>query len=140
MSTIIDVADALVTHLNAGEFSPEFTAERKYQPVYDLPELADLKVSVVPKTVTIETATRQDSYYDCTVDIGIQKKVSDTAETDALMDLVEQLTDHLRFQRLSELPQAAWLRIENDPVFAPEHLDQQRVFTTVLTITYRVRR
>lgn len=56
MSTIIDVTAALVARLNAGEFSQSFTAERKYQPVFELPELAELRVSVVPKAVIIATA------------------------------------------------------------------------------------
>jgi len=142
MSTIIDVADALVARLNAGQFSQPLTAERKYQPVFDLPQLADLKVSVVPKAVAITTASRHDSFYDCTIDVGIQKKVDsdDAAQIDPLVDLVEEIADHLRMQRLDELPEAAWMRIENDPVFAPELLDQDRVFTAVLTVTYRVRR
>ncbi|MCK4341001.1 MAG: hypothetical protein KAY37_04680 [Phycisphaerae bacterium] len=72
MSTIIEVTDALVARLNAGEFSQSFTAEREYQPVFDL---AELRVSVVPKAVSITTASRHDSFYDCTVDVGIQKKV-----------------------------------------------------------------
>jgi hypothetical protein len=142
MSTIIQVTDALVARLNAGEFSQEFTAERKYQPVYDLPELTDLRVTVVPKAVIIATASRHDSFYDCTVDVGIQKKVSSDskAEVDPLVNLVEEIADHLRLKRMDELPDAVWMRIENDPVFAPELLDQERVFTAVLTVTYRVRR
>ena len=142
MSAIIDVAKAVVASLNAGEFSQEFTAERRYQPVFELPELAALKVSVVPKSVSITTASRADGYFDCAVDVGMQKKVDvgNAEELDALTDLVEEIADHLRQKRLDELPGAAWLSIENEPVFAPEHLDQQRVFTSVLTVTYRVRR
>lgn len=142
MSTIINVADAVVASLNAGSFSQEFTAERKYQPVFELLELADLKVSVVPKSVSITTASRNDGYFDCAVDIGVQKKVDvdEPDEIDALVDLVEEIADHLRMSRLDELPEAAWLSIENEPVFAAEHLDQQRTFTSLLTVTYRVRR
>ena len=142
MSVLIDIADAVAARLNAGEFSQEFTAERKYQPVFDLPEMAELKVSVVPKSVSITAASRQDSFFDCAVDVGVQKKVDvdNLGELDALMDLVEELVDHLRRNRLEELPEAAWLSIEHEPVFAPEHLNQERVFTSVLTVTYRVRR
>jgi len=137
MSTINDVANAIVARLNARGFGQPFTAERKYQPVFDLPELATLRVSVVPKAVSITTASRHDSYFDCTVDVGIQDS---PAEIDPLVNLVEEIADHLRLQRLDDLPEAVWMRIENDPVFAPELLDQQRVFTAVLTVTYRVRR
>ena len=140
MSTILDVADAVVVNLNAGSFSQAFTAERTYQPVFDLPELAELKVTVVPRAVTITTASRQDSDFDCAVDVGVQKRIAEDNQPDELIDLVEQIADHLRHRRLDGLPAAAWRSIAYEPVLAAEHLDQQRVFTSVLTATYRVRR
>jgi hypothetical protein len=142
MSTIIDIAQAVVTSLNAGEFGQEFQAERKYQPVFELSEMQTLHVTVVPKSVSISMASRNDGYFDCAIDVGVQKRVNveDPDEIDALMDLVEQLADHLRQRRLDEQPEAVWLSIANEPVFAPEHLDQERTFTSVLTVTYRLRR
>ena len=140
MSTILDIADAVTAGLNAGPFDPALGAERRYQPAFELPELADLKVSVVPKSVTITNATRESGYFDCAIDIGIQKKIADDTEVDALVNLVEQIADHLRQTRLDSFPGAAFVSIANEPVFAPEHLDTQRVFTSVLTVTYRVRR
>lgn len=140
MSTILDIADAVSASLNAGPFDPAVSAERRYQPAFDLAELAALKVSVVPKSVTISNATRESGYFDCAIDIGVQKKIADDSELDGLVDLVEQIADHLRQKRLDDAPEAAFISIANEPVFAPEHLDQQRVFTSVLTVTYRVRR
>ncbi|GJQ27805.1 MAG: hypothetical protein HBSAPP02_28370 [Phycisphaerae bacterium] len=140
MSTILTIADAVTASLNAGPFDPALNAERRYQPAFDLVDLAALKVSVVPKSVTISNATRTDGYFDCAIDIGVQKKIADDAEIDALVDLVEQIADHLRQKRLDDAPEAAFVSIANEPVFAPEHLDQQRVFTSLLTVTYRVRR
>ncbi|MFO0839605.1 MAG: hypothetical protein U1D55_13900 [Phycisphaerae bacterium] len=142
MSTIIDIADAIVASLNAGTFSQPFEAERKYQPVFELPDMQTLHVSVVPRSVAITTATRESSYFDCAVDVGVQRKVNpdEPTELDELMNLVEEIADHLRMKRLDEAQQAAWVAIENEPAFASEHLDQQRVFTSVLTVTYRVRR
>jgi len=142
MSTVIDVADAVVASLNAGSFGIPFTSARSYVPVVELSDLAELIVTVVPKSAEITTATRTSSYFDCTIDIGIQQKVNpdELSELDALADLAEQIVDHLRLESLDALPEAAWLSIANEPVFAPEHLDQQRVFTSVVSVTYRVRR
>lgn len=140
MSTILDIADAVTAALNAGPFDPALAAERRYQPAFDLADLAALKVSVVPKSVTISNATRESGFFDCAIDIGVQKKIADDAEMDTLVDLIEQIADHLRQKRLDDAPEAAFVSIANEPVFAPEHLDQQRVFTSVLTVTYRVRR
>lgn len=142
MSTINQIADAVVASLNAGSFSLPFTAERRYQPVFELSQLQELRVSVVPKSLTATAATRADAFFDCAIDIGIQQKVNaDDAETlDGLMHLVEEIGDHLRFHKLDAFPNGAWLAIENDPIFVPDHLEKERVFTSVLTVTYRVRR
>lgn len=142
MSTVNQIAGAVVASLNAGSFSLPFTAERRYQPVFELSQLQELRVSVVPKSLTATAATRSDAFFDCAIDIGVQQKVNaDDAETlDGLMHLVEEIGDHLRLHKLDAFPNAAWLAIENDPIFAPDHLEKERVFTSVLTVTYRVRR
>jgi len=142
VSVIVELADAVAASLNAasGEFGEEFTAERLHQPSFDLAELAELRVSVVPKSQTITNATRQHSFFDCAVDIGVQKKVANDTEVDQLLDFVQAIADHLRHKRLAEYPSAAWLAIEHDPVVASEHLDQNRQLTSVLTVTYRVKR
>jgi len=139
-SVVVQVADAVVASLNAGSFSVPFVAQRRYRPTFDLAELDTLRVSVVPKSIEIANATRGRNQFDCVIDIGVQQKIDtdDTGAIDALMDLVQQIIDHLRKQQLDDLPEAAWLRIANEPVFAPEHLDQQRVFTSVVTVTYRM--
>lgn len=140
--TLITLADAVAASLNAGTFSQAFEAVRTYQPVIELSDVPTLQVSVVPRSIAITTAARDSNYFDCAVDVGVQQKVNPDAPgaLDELMTLVEELADHLRRQRLEEAPQAAWVSIENEPAFASEHLDQQRVFTSVLTVTYRVRR
>lgn len=140
MSTLVAIADAIAASLNAGSFGQPFTAERLYQPAFELADLANLKVSVVPKGVTIATASRDGSYFDCAVDIGIQKKITGDTEIDGLVDLAEEIADHLRMKRLNDVPEAVWLSIEHEPVVAAEHLEQQRALTSILTVTYRVRR
>ncbi|MCC6910375.1 MAG: hypothetical protein IT430_20765 [Phycisphaerales bacterium] len=140
MSTLTALADAVTESLNGASFSMPFTAERLHQPSFNLAGLATLRVSVVPKSETIATASRANSFFDCAVDVGVQKKVADDTEIDVLLDLVEEIADHLRLKRLDEYPSAAWLSIEHDPVVAAEHLDQNRQLTSVLTVTYRVKR
>lgn len=142
MSTIIDIADAVVGAIQAGSYGEPVAVERKYRPAFELADLTQVQVTVVPRSVSITTATRDSSYFDCAIDVGVQKRVNaDQADDiDALMTLVEQIADQLRLKRLDDAPDAAWVSIENEPVFASEHLDQQRAFTSVLTVTYRVRR
>lgn len=141
-STLITLADAIVARLQDGTFSLPFEVQRGYRPVLELSGLTGVKVTVIPKSLVISAATRADGFCDCAIDIGVQCKVNadGLAELDALMRLVEELGDHLRAAPLPDMPAAAWLSVENDPIFAPEHLDQHRIFTSVMTVTYRVRR
>ncbi len=140
MSVITDIADAVTESLNSGSFSETFTAERLHQPSFELTELQTLRVSVVPKSVEIRNASRQHSFFDCAIDVGLQQKVDDDARVDELLVLAEEIADHLRLKRLDDYPQAAWVAIEHDPVVASEHLDQHRQLTSVLTVIYRVKR
>jgi hypothetical protein len=145
MSLVTDIADAVTAELNGaptGTFGQAFTAQRRVLPVFELADLAELKVTVVPKGLRITGATRSVSQYEITIDIGIQKKLApgnkdlDT-EVATLGTLVDEIADYLRRRPLSQVPGAAWVSITNDPIYAPEHLLEQRVFTSVLTVTYR---
>ena len=143
LPALIALADALVAHLNAGSYSLPFTALRSYQPVFDLAQApGNPVVTVIPKALEVKGATRVDSYFDCAIDIGIQQKVNadDSEILDGLIRLVEEIIERLRFQVLDTFPSARWLSIENDPVFAPDHLEKERVFTSVLTVRYRLRK
>ncbi len=141
MSIVTDVADAVAEELNAGSFSQAFTAARLVLPRFELKDLTELKVSVVPRTLDISGATRAACQYAAGVDIGIQKKVQDIeAGTDELGLLVDEITDFLRQRPLASTPWAIGARTQNDPVYDPGHLDQHRVFTSVLSVTYKMLR
>jgi len=142
VSLATDIADAIVAELNEapdGTFSQTMTARRTVLPEFNLPELAELKVSVVPKSVEITGSTRAASQYDIAVDIGVQKKLGKDldAEVAALETLVDEMADYLRRRTLDQTPFAVWVGIRNEPVYVPEHLAERRVFTSVLTVTYR---
>ena len=138
MALIADIADAVVTELNAGSFSVPFTAERLYRPDFELSDMKDLHVSVVPHGLEMSTAGRVLSQHDVQIDVAVQKKLdaADNAEIDALMGLVEELAEFLRTKR--QFGDAVWVRTENSPVYSQEHLGELRQFTSVLTATFRV--
>lgn len=142
MAMVIDIADAVAAELNAapaGTFCAAFTAVRRVLPEFDLAELAELKVTVVPKAIEINGATRAASHLDCQIDIGVQQKLGKDLDTEvaALCTLVEEIATYLRRRPLAGAPRAAWVRTQNDPVYAPDHLANERTFTSVLTLTYR---
>jgi hypothetical protein len=142
MALILDIADAIAAELNAapaGTFDPAFTAVRRVLPEFDLADLAELKVSVVPKALEISGSTRSVGQRDCQIDIGVQKKLGKDLDTEVatLCGLMDAIAAYLRRRPLAAAPHASWVRTQNDPVYAPEHLAEQRAFTSVLTVTYR---
>lgn len=145
MSLATDIADAVAAELNAAEpgtFGQAFMAHRRVLPAFELPDLADLKVTVVPKAVLTSGASRSLAQLDVSVDIGIQKKLGSDIDTQVadLGTLVDQIADYLRRRPLAAARYAAWSGTRNEPVYAPEHLVEHRVFTSVLTVTYRTLR
>ena len=139
MATIAEVATAVVATLNAGSFSQPFTAVRHYLPRFELPEMATLKVSVVPKGIASQALDRNRDRVDYRIDVAVQHKTGvDLATLDALMTLVEEIADYLQATPLVGYPQARCVEMVNEPVYAPEHLEEFRQFTSVLTFTYRV--
>jgi hypothetical protein len=142
VSVIVNIADAVVAELNASGLLPGVTAQRAYRPTFVLEEMKDLHVTVVPRGVEMSGVSRSMVQSDVQIDIGVQKKPMELvqAELDGLMALVEQIADHLRGRRLTGAPDASWVKTENNPIFAAEHLEQLRQFTSVLTVTYRVLR
>ncbi len=140
MAIITDIADAVVTELAGGAFSQPVSAVRRVLPVYELADLKDLRVTVVPAAMEISGASRSLSQHDVRVDVGIQKKLGKNldAEVALLLGLVDEIAEFLKRRPLQAAPWAVWVRTVNEPVYAPDHLSEQRAFTSVLTLTYRV--
>jgi len=138
MALIADIADAVVTALNDHTFSQPFTAVRAYRPVFDLKEMTDLHVTVVPKGVELTTAGRGLAQSDVQIDVGVQKKLAggDNAEIDPLLGLVQEIAEFVR--ATGRFGDAAWVKTENTPIYSQEHLGELRQFTSVLTLTLRV--
>ena len=141
MQMTIDLADAVTSQLNQSEIITN--AKRMVLPIHDLSQLRELTISVVPRGVQVQSITRKLSQYDCQVDIGIQQKLTvpqdqvDTA-VHGLSRLVQQIGEYLQRQPLTDMPYAIWIKVENVLIYDPDHLANQRVFTSVLTLTYRI--
>lgn len=139
MAVILDIADAVVAELNNTPFSLPFTAERHYRPRYDLAEMTTLRVSVVPRSSEAQGLNRELDGYDYVIDIAVQQRTDmSQAALDALMTLAEEIADHFREHSLTTYPDARCTEVRHEPVYAFEHLDELRQFTSIVTLTYRV--
>lgn len=137
-ASIIAIADAVITELNATAFSQPLTAVRHYEPTFELSAMSTLRVSVVPRSLTSKTLDRNRDSFDFEIDVAVQKKTDPTlTNLDELMELVEEIADHLRLNPLSTLPEVRCMEVANAPVYALEHLQEFRQFTSVITLTYR---
>jgi hypothetical protein len=145
VAVLVDIAEAVTEALKADTFSLPFVPQRLYRPDFELADMKELHVSVVPRGLEMSAADRALTQDDVRIDVAVQKKLSadsadDKAELDALMALVEEVAGFLRQRRLAGAPNAAWVRTENEPVYSAEHLGELRQFTSVLTVTYRLMR
>ncbi|MCK4982264.1 MAG: hypothetical protein KAS17_05025 [Victivallaceae bacterium] len=138
MPLLIDIADAVAVVLNNAELSQEFTAEVNLKPEFELKDLKNLKVTVVPKSLKFLGTIRQKSGKEVQIDIGVQKKTADPEQLATLLQLVEEIAGVFDRKRLAEYSKAVCIGIENDPIYDPEHLRQYRQFTSVITLKFRV--
>lgn len=140
MKLALDIADAMVAELAANTFSEPLVVTRRVLPEYEIADLKSLTVTVVPKAVGINNVTRQSSSFEVAIDVGIQQKIGkDTdAEVVRLSGVITELVSFLNRRKLADVPAAVFVSIANEPVYAPEHLSEKRLFTSILTLTYRV--
>ena len=140
MPQIIQIVDAVVTELNATTFSQPLTAMRSYLPRVELAELRTLKVTVVPSSITVVSASRSQVQRDVAIDVAVQQKLGQeqNAMLDPLLALAEEIAEHFRAKRLDTFPLAACIKTEFKTIYAPEHIENLRTFTSVLTLTFRV--
>lgn len=139
MITPFDIANAVAAELNAG-FAGMFTVAVTPLPGVDLAELAGLTVSVVPKSLTPQHVARGARADTCVIDIGIQQRLSKSPEIEIppLCTIAMSVLGFMWNRRLPALPAVASLGAVIEPIYDPEHLRQFRVFTSIVSVTYRV--
>lgn len=145
MSLLVDIADALVAELNAQAWGEPFTAVRSYHPQYSLSAdeggstLDTLRVTVVPGGIEGQKLTREHYQKTLKTDIAIQKVARTDAARDGLMDLAENILDHLLgIVTATGNTVCKITDVQNTPAWAPEHMAQADVFTSLITVTCEV--
>lgn len=138
----IEIADAIVTELNAGAFSQAVHATRRYLPVVDLTDLNTVALQVVPATEVITLSSRSTNEHEYGTDIAIQKKLQQEEETEAteldgLMQLVQEIADYMTRRNVAN---ASWTNTARTVLYSPEHLDERRTFTAVVRVTHHLNR
>lgn len=144
----VTIAEAMVTALNGGSFSLSFMAERSYVPVRRLEDLGTLRVTVVPSGRELEILDRsRRAMVSHSIDVGVQQRIGTGTMTEAqilaacdpLAALVEEISDFLQYAPLA-VTDAVCTEVRNAPIYSPQHIDERRVFTSVLTFVYQLPR
>lgn len=148
-AVIISIAEAVKDALNGASLSLAFTAERVYVPIHEMRDLAGLKVSVVPATLEGRLIDRSGrNLYDYAIHVGIQKSIGQGAMSyadinsaaDPLMGLCEEIADIFDGKALNSTPVARCVDTKNEPIYSPLHIDEKRVFTSLITLVFRLGR
>lgn len=143
---ISQLARSLAARLTSASYTtayPTIVAQQAYLPRYDLEQMGDLKVSVLPREVSITTTTRGAEQHDYTLAVVVAKRTDGSVEqVDALLALVEKLCDHLRSNSMPYVtgepwPAVTWFALSLEPVWSQEHLEERRVFFTAINVQYR---
>jgi hypothetical protein len=98
-----------------------------------------LKVSIVPKELDNEPASRNQDTNEYKIDIGIQKKIDDIElEVPTLLIFVKEVLNYIKRKKLPTTPEAHYVSLQNKPIYDVKQLDESKVFTTVITVTYKI--
>ena len=142
----VQLADAVAAAIDAPFAIPSWPAatdihvKRTYQPTHDLEDLEDLQITVTPAAMDMNPLGRGEYERRVGVLVAVQTQVGpeQTDRLDELADLVHQISEYLTDLALSEMPDARFTSIENDPLYHPDILETKRVFLAPMLVTYRL--
>ena len=127
MSEVVNLAVAV-----AG-FLTEYNAEVLYFPTFDLRDLDDLRVVVVPNSTEYKTVSRERHEEILKVQIGFLKRGS-KENLDDLLRIVEKIGLGFLNRKLGG---ATCVCVAYNPIYSPEHLRERGQFTSIIELTFR---
>ena len=145
MSIAREIADALSASLTAYDFTGTTpNVQRVNWPSYDIEDMADPVVAVVPGSVETTRADRVHWQYDYGITVFVGRHAPTEALADDTMDLAEELVDVIRQHDWDEAvtwPTGVTSPMEVEVTLNPdEGLQDRNVWRAVITVTYRVHR
>lgn len=127
MSEVVKIAEAVAAEL------ADCNAELMFFPEFDLKELDDMRVAVVPAGIEYKTVSRAAHEELLKVSVGILKRGCED-ELPELLRLVEGIG--LGFLN-KKLAGATCVAVTFDPIYSPEHLRERGQFTSVIQLTFK---
>ncbi len=139
-SQIVAIADAVATSLAGGSFSQPLQVQRLDWWQFDLRDITGLDAIVLPDAEQLRRASRLQWDHQYDVRVVVQKRIdaSQTSEIDGMIQLVEEICDHLR--SAGRMASAVLTEIAWSPIFDRRLLAQRRVYQTQIVVTYMMER
>jgi len=143
-SILAQVGDAVVAKLANAALSQSFAPTREWAPLFDVKDVAALRVSVVPMSRAVERATRGADQHVVELSVAAQKQLDSDRqrECDDLVELLEEIGQTFAVGSLLTLSSGATARCtasgEQNPPLVPEHLRERDVFTGAVSLAFLV--
>jgi len=141
---ILEVADALVTHLNGLSLSLSFTASRAYVPDFDMKNMKVTDDPLVRVTLFDEERTPLNRtarvQMDILLDVGVQRKIPDAANAtiDPLMDFMEEIIAGVEgVVLLPGVNPASWNGTVRPEIYNPDLQEENLIFRSLARFTFR---
>ena len=131
MSDILTLARAVAEELR------EYKAELLYFPEFELRDLDDLRIVVVPAGTQYKTLSRAAHEELPKVQIGILKRCREDAEDalDEMLCFAEKLGLGFLNRKLAG---GTCVSVIYNPIYSPEHLRERGQFTSVIELVFKV--
>lgn len=142
---IIDIADAVVSVLNAATLTPAATSiARGYNIHYKLENVTEdaVYVDVAMASDAEEQGSRGCAGADTIIQVGVRSLLSDTtnATIDPLVELAGQIRNLFRGGQFStELGSTYCSAATNLSIYNPQHIAEWTQFTSIIELTFITR-
>ena len=137
----IEIADAIVDDLNAQLFSAQFTAERGYAVPIQLDRSSATVVTVVPRTLTAEQATRVHLQDAQGMGIFVRAKLPENTKeaVDPLFALAMEIRERYALHRVLA-GRAVSFEPVNELLYDPATLFEEHQFTCEVALAFATMR
>ena len=128
MADIVELAEAV-----AAEISAPGEAEVAFAPEFDLKDLKEMRVVVVPSGLEMKPISRSASEDTMHIQVGVLKRCTE----DDIVDLVNTVVSIGRGFLDRRVAGAVCTEVKYLPLYAPEHLRERRQFTGVVELVFK---
>lgn len=128
MVDILKLAEAVAT-----ELGDTAKAEVMYAPELDLKGLKEMRIIVVPLSITMKPLARGSSEDTFVIQVGVLKKCTE----DDVPDLVKTVVGIGRDFFDKRLENATCVDVKYDPLYSADHLRERRQFTGVIELYFK---